>query len=86
MPQTLLEISADGRLRFVWDDRLADLVNAGETRVRRASHVEPAPGGWGWIADLTPSGGPVVGPFRLRREALAAEVRWIQENALRAQA
>ena len=48
-------ISEDGRLRFVYDDDLADLIPAGYTcPIQRASHVEPAMGG-GWEADMRPA-------------------------------
>ena len=36
-----------------------------------------------WWADLTPSGGPVLGPFEKRSQALAAEAVWIQEHILK---
>ena len=35
-----------------------------------------------WQADLAPSNGPVLGPFRNRQHAIDAEVRWLQENLL----
>ncbi|MBL8794615.1 MAG: hypothetical protein JNM56_11980, partial [Planctomycetia bacterium] len=49
--------------------------------IRRASHVEPAAEG-SWFADLSPVDGPVLGPFRLRSEALAAERRWLEDHWL----
>ena len=30
-----------------------------------------------WLVDLAPSGGPVLGPFASRREAIAAEEAWL---------
>ena len=33
-----------------------------------------------WWADLTPVGGPVLGPFHERDVALAAELTWLQAN------
>lgn len=78
MPDTfIVTVDPDGRLHFLWDDRLAPLAALGTAQVRRASHVEPAEGG-GWMADLSPSGGPVLGPFPLRGEALNAERAWIE--------
>ena len=47
----------------------------------RASTVEPDAAGC-WWADLGPSGGPVLGPFGRRSEALAAEVRWLECHRL----
>jgi hypothetical protein len=74
-------IDTDGTLHFVWDDALASLVEASEAVVTRASHVEPSSTkpGW-WEADMAPSDGPVLGPFRLRAEALQAEREWLREH------
>ena len=42
-------------------------------------HAEPdRPGGW--TADLAPLSGPVLGPYRLRADALAAELAWIDDR------
>ena len=65
-----------GCAEMVYDDRLASLMKIGEAVVTRASHVEPMGDGWG--ADMTPSGGPVLGPFGLRAEALEAERAWLR--------
>jgi hypothetical protein len=37
------------------------------------------PEGW-QLADLTPVGGPLLGPFEKRRKALDAEVGWLEAN------
>ena len=74
---------------FVGPDGLAlglygELIDAeaiGLARIVRASHVEPADGG-GWTADLSPSGGPALGLFPLRSEALSAEAEWLTRNLL----
>ena len=34
----------------------------------------------GWTANLAPVGGPVLGPFARRGDALAAEVAWLRER------
>lgn len=68
----------NGHVQFVWSDELADLVETGETTVRRVSNVEPSPGG-GWTADMGPVDGPVLGPFALRQTALDAERAWLTE-------
>lgn len=73
-----VHLDADGCIRFVWDDRLHPLLALGEARVRRASSVEFAEGGW--VADLAPVSGPRLGPFRLRGEALEAERRWLADH------
>jgi len=74
-----IRIVIDGdHLRFIYSDEIADLLDLGDAVVTRASHVEPAAGG-GWTADMTPMDGEtVLGPYRLRGEALAAEVSWLK--------
>ena len=75
-------ISPDGRrLRFIHDDSLAGLLAAGRPRIARASNVEPTPEGQ-WEADLSPVGGPCLGPFPLRAEALSAEREWLLAHHL----
>lgn len=80
-PAHVITIEADGRLRMIYSDELAELVHAGTATIARASHVEPAPAG-GWLADLSPVNGPVLGPFALRQQALDEEVRWLRANVL----
>ena len=76
----LLRIEPDGTIRFLWDDALAPLLELGESGIVRASHVEPQ--GAVWFADLHPAGGPRLGPFALRGEALQAERDWLILNRL----
>ena len=79
------------------DDRLArTLAPLGRTsRITRASHVEPHPTRQGWLADMSPSGGPVIGangsasldadrlePFETRAAALEAELTWLRDGGL----
>lgn len=73
-------IDPDGTTRFIYSDALAPLLEQGAATIRRASHVEPD--GGGWYADMRPSSGPVLGPFRLRQQALDAEVEWLRLNNL----
>jgi hypothetical protein len=49
-----------------------DLREHGKRQITRASHAEPDAGGY-WWADMRPSGGPVMGPYCSRSEALGAE-------------
>lgn len=35
-----------------------------------------------WIVDMAPSGGPVLGPYLTRTEALERERRWLLVNAM----
>ncbi len=84
-------MDADVRFRFVgsqfqavYSDQIADVLpKLGGYTVTRASHVEPD--GNGWIADMRPSGGPVLlasdgHPFTLRQEALDAERQWLRDT------
>lgn len=72
-----VEILVDpvGGVRFLYDDALAPLLNEGRAEIRRASHVGPV--GTEWWADLGPVGGPMLGPFKLRQQALDAEKEWL---------
>jgi hypothetical protein len=67
-----------GACRFIHSDELADIA-PGPLTIRRASHVEPTKDGL-WTADLSPVGGPVIGPVSKRAVALAAEVEWLKLN------
>jgi hypothetical protein len=75
-----LVIEPGGRVRCVYDDAL-DLAALGRPVIRRASHVEPESDGR-WMADLAPVGGPVLGPYGRRSEALAAEREWLDRRWL----
>ena len=66
-----LVVSADGVARCIYDEAL-DLREIGTLKITRASHVEPDAEGY-WWADMGPVGGPMLGPFTSRSEALAAE-------------
>jgi len=56
-----------------------DLAAIGRLCIRRASHVEPDSLGL-WWADLCPVGGPRLGPFDRRGEALVSENTWLNQN------
>jgi len=66
-----LVVGVDGSARCIYDEAL-DLREIGKLQITRASHVEPDADGY-WWADMGPVGGSVLGPFRSRTEALAAE-------------
>src|SRR5688572_17769860 len=57
----VVKINEKGDIEFVYDDELSDLLKLGDSVVVRASHVEPHPNKTGWLADMRPSGGPVIG-------------------------
>jgi hypothetical protein len=70
-----LVVGVDGGVRCIYDETL-DLRELGRLRISRASHVEPDPDG-NWWADMGPSGGPVLGPYGSRSEALGTERGWL---------
>jgi hypothetical protein len=78
-----IAIDSQGVCTLIYNDALEALLEEGSAEVRRASHVEPHPAG-GWTADMSPVGGPVLyaadgKPFKLRSEALAAEVAYLSD-------
>lgn len=75
-----LVVDCSGTVRCVYGETLA-LASLGSLTIQRASHVEPTANGR-WTADLTPVGGPMLGPFVLRSDALAAETAWLAEHWL----
>jgi hypothetical protein len=79
---TRITIDSLGVARGIYadDPRLMTFMRAlGVASIRRASHVEPTSDNR-WTADMAPSGGPVLGPFDTRSEALAAEVEWLSRS------
>ncbi len=70
-----LLVGTDGVARCIYDEAL-DLRELGQLQITRASHVEPDAEGY-WWADMGPSGGPVLGPYGSRSEALTAERTFI---------
>ena len=72
-----------GTAKCIYDETLP-LTQLGKVSITRASHVEPNSAG-NWIADLSPVGGPKLGPFERRTEALAAEIDWLRQNWLLSQ-
>jgi len=75
-----LLIEPDGTVRCLYREAI-ELAQLGTLLIRRGSYVEPDEQGQ-WRADLAPSAGPVLGPFRQRSEALAAEEAWLTEHWL----
>ena len=68
-------VDPDGTLQTLYDE-LLDVTAFGLPHIKRASHVKPTSEGV-WTADLSPVGGPTLGPYLRRSQALAAEVSWI---------
>ena len=75
-----LIVEPTGHIRAIYAEAI-DLTTLGCPAILRASHVEPDAAG-AWHADLGPVGGPVLGPFAARSEALAAEVAWLEAHWL----
>jgi hypothetical protein len=80
MPASIF-VRPDGTVDFLYEDGLRPLLELGPATITRAWHVEPTPDGW-WTADLSPRGGPRLGPFMLRQEALDAERAWLEGHLL----
>lgn len=76
-----IRFNPDGTVVMIYTDEI-NIAAFGKVRsIARASHVEPTNGNQ-WAADMGPVGGPVLGPFAKRSEALEAEVKWIEDNIL----
>ena len=75
-----LVIDPAGGVSCVYDETLP-LAELGQMTISRGSHVEPNEIGQ-WLADLSPVGGPQLGPFATRSTALEAEREWLELNWL----
>jgi hypothetical protein len=71
-----------GKVRCLYEEAI-DLKMLGPASIARASYVEADELGQ-WHADLAAVGGPVLGPFPWRSEALLAERRWLEDHWLTA--
>ena len=77
-----VNVRPTGKAQAIYVDapELVELMQAlGPTRIRRASSVEPTDDNR-WTADMAASGGPILGPFDRRAQALAAEVSWLRQH------
>jgi len=70
-------IDPAGSVHCLYGEQI-DLSSLGEVTIRRASFVEPDD--HCWYADLSPVGGPTLGPFLLRSQALQAELDWLEQH------
>jgi hypothetical protein len=66
-----LLIDPQGVIQTVYGEEI-DLGALGQLTIRRASHVEPDDTGRWWV-DFSPIGGPRLGPYNTRSQALKAE-------------
>ena len=74
----ILHVGTGGQVICLYGEAI-DLASLGELAIRRASHVEPDDEGH-WHADLSPVGGPMLGPCAARSIALAAEAAWLNDR------
>lgn len=74
----VFEFNTNGTAKMIYTEEM-DLNELGNLNISRASHVEPTKDGK-WTADMAPVNGPILGPFETRKEALAEEVKWIEDN------
>jgi hypothetical protein len=79
-----LIVEPTGRIRALYSEEM-DLAAFGSLQITRASLVKPSAEGH-WSADLRPVGGPVLGPFDRRSQALQAEQDWLEAHWLVAHA
>lgn len=82
MARRMMIIKKDS-IQHVYSDKLKGLSNRKgvQATTKRASHVEPTSDNQ-WTADMSPVGGPMLGPFETRQLALDAENEWLLQNAL----
>ena len=75
-----LIIHPGGMVRCLYAETI-DLPSLGPLSIERAAHVDPTETG-NWVADLSPTRGPVLGPFAKRSQALAEEADWLNRHLL----
>lgn len=69
-------IRKTGEIEYIYSDELAALSRKEGATIRRVSNVEPSEGGWtAYMKD-----GTILGPYKLRSEALAKEVKYLEEK------
>ena len=76
-----LIVDPAGNIRAIYGEEI-ELATLGTLEISRASRVEPSNAG-NWTANLSLIGGPVLGPFERRSEAIRAEVTWLAQNWLK---
>lgn len=83
--QLKLVVKDGGIIHSIYDDALIPILDEAEVaQIGRASHVEPRvrEGASYWQADLTPVGGPILTNFKTRKEALDAEVQYLNRHII----
>lgn len=74
----IFSVDTEGELTAIYSDDLVDLLSEGKATIQRASHVEPSEGGRDWTATMW--NGIQLGPFKTRRDALSAEVAYLEKE------
>ena len=77
----IVYVDEKGGLQFIYQEEI-NMEELGTSSIRRASDVEPTEHSQ-WFANLARSGGPALGPFKNRSEAIEAELIWIQDQFAR---
>ena len=72
-----------GEITYIYNDLLAGFAQKSGASIRRVSHVEPTADGK-WEARMIDYN-LTLGPFRLRQEALDAELAFLDEKLFGAQ-
>jgi hypothetical protein len=77
-----LVVGPDGNTQAIAPNDLSLGNCFGPCEVRRASHVEAVKQEeeYFWTVDLSPVGGPILGPFVTRTEALEEETEWLEQR------
>ena len=73
-------VRSGGLILCLYNEQLS-LGELGPITIARASYIEPDLRAC-WTADLSPVGGPHLGSFPQRSQALAAETAWLNTNLL----
>ena len=76
----IISIDRAGGVKAIYSDGF-NWQALGRPTIQRASQVEPDHLGL-WWANLAGSGGPRIGPFGRRADAIAAEVAWLEKHRL----
>ena len=76
--EVIISFTTEGKAKSIYTEDI-DLGLLGKQNIKRASNVEPTVNGE-WTADMKLSGGPILGPFTKRSDALKAEVEWLKDN------
>ena len=78
MTEHTLTFDGAGGMQFIHSDDLEPLLCLGDVSIQRVSNVEWDGERGGWCAAMV--GGPVLGPYRLRGNALASELDWLRKE------